>query len=380
MRLSSWLSVGCLLAACTAGGMFLVACSDDTDTTPAPEPKLNVTAPPFDQPFDKLSDWHFFKDALTQEPADDLLAYDVIAPLFSDYTTKFRFMHVPEGGKITYSDKSFWEYPEGSVLVKTFAYAKDVRKPYDDLRLVETRVLFKEPTGWTQHTYVWNDEQTDATRLVAGKFIPIDFIGIDGTTVHNDYRVPNTNECKNCHKIEDTVSPLGPTTRELDREFDYAAGSENQLDHLVGLGWLDAPPPAAMRERLVNPYDAKEDLFLRVRSYWDANCSACHRVNGEASTSALLLDFHSTDPTDPKNTSANWGVCKEPTSAGQADCGLTNDVVPGEPDLSIMPCRMQSTDLEKRMPPLGSKVVHQEGLALIREWIASLPPDTCTPP
>lgn len=357
-----------LVVACLA----LAGCQDES-TTPAPEPKVLVTLPEGDKPFDKLSDWHFFKDLTTREPADDVMPYDVIAPLFSDYTTKFRYLHVPEGGAISYDAESFWGFPEGSVLVKTFAYAKDVRKPYEDLKLVETRVLWREAAGWSQHTYVWNDEQTEATRLVAGKFIPVDFVGPDGQAIHSDYRVPNTNECKNCHKIDDTVSPLGPVTRQLDRARDFGAGEENQLDHLVALGWLAQPPPAQERERLVDYADAEQDLFLRVRSYWDANCSACHRQGGEASTSALLLDFHSTDPDDPANTPANWGVCKEPTSTGQGDCGLTTDVVPGDPDSSIMPCRMQSTDLEKRMPPLGSKVVHQEGLALVREWIASLP-------
>jgi hypothetical protein len=86
-----------------------------------------------------------------------------------------------------------------------------------------------------------------------------------------------------------------------------------------------------------------------------------------------LLDFAATDPAS--QPPANWGVCKIPTSAGGATCGHTYDIVPGDPDRSIMICRMASTDLEVRMPPLGIRLVHAEGLALVRQWIASMPPE-----
>ena len=57
----------------------------------------------------------------------------------------------------------------------------------------------------------------------------------------------------------------------------------------------------------------------------------------------------------------------------------TVGVVPGDPDASIMVCRMSVEEPKWRMPPLGSLVVHQEGLALMREWIASLDPTLCEP-
>jgi hypothetical protein len=34
---------------------------------------------------------------------------------------------------------------------------------------------------------------------------------------------------------------------------------------------------------------------------------------------------------------------------------------------------MASTDGEVMMPELGKRLVHEEGLALIREWIAEMP-------
>ena len=50
----------------------------------------------------------------------------------------------------------------------------------------------------------------------------------------------------------------------------------------------------------------------------------------------------------------------------------------GDPDASIFICRLTSTDPEVRMPPLVSRVPHDEGIALIREWIAGMSGDCST--
>ncbi len=357
--------------------MFLVLSCDEETTQPTPTPVV-VTPAPFGEPYDKLSDWNFFADPLSQTPAEDLVPYDVIAPLFSDYTTKFRFLYVPPSTAIDYAAEDIWDFPEGAVLVKTFSHPADAREPLLNLTIVETRVLVHEPEGWVAHTYLWNEAQTDAERIVSGSFVPVSFISPSGETIETEYRVPNTNECKNCHKVDDDVVPLGPRTRQLDRAYEYASGTDNQIDHLIALGLLSGSvPPAGDRETLVDPSDDAQDIFLRVRSYFDANCASCHRTGGEASTSALLLDFASSIPND--SPVSIWGICKTPTSAGGANCGNEFDVVPGRSDLSIMICRMTSTDAEKRMPPLGSRVVHEEGLALLTEWIDGLPAGDCTP-
>jgi hypothetical protein len=51
------------------------------------------------------------------------------------------------------------------------------------------------------------------------------------------------------------------------------------------------------------------------------------------------------------------------------------DLVPGKPEESILVARMESTRPKEMMPQIGRSVVHQEGLALVREWIRSLPAD-----
>ncbi|MCA9617645.1 MAG: hypothetical protein KC731_01400 [Myxococcales bacterium] len=351
--------------------VLLAACGGEEETKPEPQPDpVKVTPAPAGEPWEDLDEWGLFEDVLTQEPSSEVQRYDVNAPLFSDYTFKRRFAWIPEGTTIDYADQAVWAMPVGTILVKTFSYLTDYRDPSQGERLLETRLLVHEAEGlWTAHTYVFDEAQSAATRKVAGDIIPSSWLDLAGEPQHNDYIVPNTNECEDCHgkKEDGLLDTLGFRTRQIDRPA--PEGGDNQIDRFASLGWLSsAPPPAADRERLVDPF-GPAPLHERVRSYLDANCGHCHTTGGSASQSALLLSYDLTsDAADP----GNWGQCKVPTSAGGATCGHTFDVVPGDPDSSILLCRLRSTDPEVRMPPLVSRVPHEEGIALIVEWINGL--------
>lgn len=376
VHLRSW--IGFLLVATSCGGDTSGpggGASTSTDASSSSGPVATVVTPaPFGAPYETLSEWHLFADIAKQLPADRVVPYEVASPLFSDYTTKLRFVHVPEGSFITYADTDPWTMPVGTILVKTFSYPADLRKPLESLVLLETRLLYLEPDGWSVHTYVYDETGAEARRAVAGKTIPSSFVGYAGEPRTNAYGVPNTNECKECHQKSDVVGSLGLRTRQMNRDHDFGDGAENQIDHLASLGFF-ASAPAAQRETLPDPF-GNDAIDARARSYLDANCAHCHSVGGSASQSSLLLDFASTAPGQPE---ANWGRCKIPTSAGGATCGHTFDVVPGAPDESIMICRTSSPDPQVRMPPLATKLIHEEGVALISGWIESLPASSCPP-
>jgi len=55
--------------------------------------------------------------------------------------------------------------------------------------------------------------------------------------------------------------------------------------------------------------------------------------------------------------------------------GLTFDIVPGEPDQSILAFRLDSATPSIAMPELAKATVHDEGVALVRDWIAGLSGD-----
>jgi hypothetical protein len=48
--------------------------------------------------------------------------------------------------------------------------------------------------------------------------------------------------------------------------------------------------------------------------------------------------------------------------------------VPGRPNESILLYRLQSTEPGVMMPEIARRLVHEEGVELIREWIAGLAP------
>jgi uncharacterized repeat protein (TIGR03806 family) len=329
-----------------------------------------VTPAPEGTPYPTLSEWHLFRDAARQVPADHVIPYDVISPLFSDYTAKRRFLYVPAGSKIAYSPTDKWGLPVGSILVKTFSFLADARDPSKGERLLETRLLIHESSGWTPHTYVWNAEQTSATLKTGGDTIPSHFIDMSGAERTDQYTVPSVNDCRNCHGLFGRTDTLGGRTRQLDRDYDYGNGPENQIDHLAALGLFDkAPEPASARVHLVDPFGTAP-LHARARSYFDANCGHCHQPGkATGSSSGYWLDYASTEPTEPK---ANWGFCKVPAAAGGATCGRQFDVVPGSPDESIIVCRLESTQAKVRMPSVGRNLIHAEGVALVRQWISGL--------
>jgi uncharacterized repeat protein (TIGR03806 family) len=343
-------------------------CATDSGADAA-VPKVGPPAQAYEQAPSTLEGWNLFEDTKTQQPGARTLPYDVIAPLFSDYASKQRFVYVPEGKTIGYDPQGLWKFPTGSVLIKTFSYPADQRDPASPKRLLETRLLVFNDAGVEPHTYVWDEAQQHNALKVAGATLQVSWIHVDGAQRTNDYRVPNTNDCFECHGKREVANTLGLHTRQIDRDFDYGDGAENQIDHMQQLQLFDrAPEPHADRERLVDPF-GDGPLNDRARSYLDANCSQCHRQGGDASASGMWLEWQHTAPDQPPT---QWGVCKRPSSASGATCGHEVDILPGDPSHSIYMCRVESTDSRVQMPPLGRNLVHDEGVELLRAWIAGL--------
>jgi len=95
------------------------------------------------------------------------------------------------------------------------------------------------------------------------------------------------------------------------------------------------------------------------------NCALCHNSKGPANASGLFLEYNRKDV-------KKLGVFKPPVAAGRGSGNLDFNIVPGKPDESIFIYRMESTDPGILMPESGRKMVHKEGVVLIREWIEFL--------
>jgi uncharacterized repeat protein (TIGR03806 family) len=343
--------------------MALVLSGCGARTVPQPDPLAFLEG----EPPELLSAYGLFRgNGSTQEPAEGVMPFDVNTPLFSDHAAKYRFVRLPPGTRALYRDPEVFDFPVGTVLVKTFAFPHDRRDPAKGQRLIETRLLIHKANGWVGLPYVWNDEQTEATLKIAGTTRDVQWVHDDGQERESRYSIPNVNQCMGCHENNKVMRPIGPTARSLNRPFDYAEGRENQLAHWQRLGLLEgAPEPAGSPRMPVWNDTSTGTLAERARAWLEMNCAHCHNPAGPAQQSGLDLRMAQADP-------AKGGVWKTPVAAGRGSGGRSYDIVPGKPDASILVYRISSTEPGVMMPELGRRQVDEEGLALVRAWIASL--------
>ncbi len=300
-----------------------------------------------------LSAYGLFADGPAQVPAEGVTPYDLTTPLFSDHAVKLRFVWTP--APAAWSDEEAFEFPVGSVLVKTFAYPEGA-----GLRLIETRLLIRQEGGWKAWPYLWREDQSDAELKLAGARLDLVATGPGGEAIPVSYRVPNANQCKGCHARGGEISPIGPKARNLNRDFAYPGGVENQIAQWRAAGRLaEGPEPPAAADWRAGTAEA------RARAYLDVNCAHCHRRDGPASNSGLFL-------THGETVRAAWGYLKRPVAAGRGSGGLEFDVKPGDPAGSIIVHRMKSLEPGVMMPELGRSLPDAEGIALIEAWIAGM--------
>lgn len=333
----------------------------------APQSQNNTTLTVYYEAPQMLSELKLFKgDGVSQQPAQGVIPYDLITTLFTDYTSKYRFVRVPEGKKITYTSSGVLEFPVGSMLIKTFAYLNDMRDPSKGERLLETRVEFLKKSGWYGYSYIWNEEQTDATLSLGGGELEVSWVHSDGQPRSTRHLVPNANQCISCHSHHGKYVPIGPTAANMNRIYHFAQGEENQLTYLKRNKLIEkTPKPEAVKKLAAfdNPHSGSVEQ--RVRAYLSVNCAHCHSPGGNARTTGLDLRITQTDP-------EKIGIWKIPVAAGRGSGGHRYDIVPGAPEKSILMHRIQSSDLAARMPNIGNRIVHQEAVDLIQKWISEM--------
>jgi uncharacterized repeat protein (TIGR03806 family) len=373
------------LVAVAALAFMAPAVARVSDQAPVNQAAISAERPP-----ETLSAYRFFRDIAAREPNAGVTPYDLNTPLWSDGALKFRYVFVPPGQSARYNSARVFEFPVGTVLIKTFAFAADMRQPRENVRLLETRLLIRRADGWIALPYVWNEEQTEARLSPIGAVVPVSFIDADGEALALDWDVPNRNQCKGCHDRNGDISPIGPSARNLNRAGDDVSFSPwdnqgnnsiprsdpistNQLDAWVHEGLLAGAPNVRDAPRVPDAFDpASGTVHDRARAYLDVNCAHCHNPEGPAHTSGLDLSWSQTNP-------AQWGVYKRPVAAGRASAGFAFSIEPSHPERSILVHRMASNDPGVMMPELGRQLVDERAVALMREWIAGMPRDPQAP-
>jgi putative heme-binding domain-containing protein len=317
----------------------------------------------------RLSETGLFASVERLEPAPGVVPYSVRAARWDDGASAKRWIAIPGDATVRLASVPDGEpsFPEGTVLVKHLEWPVGAGQPA--IRL-ETQLLHLERGVWRPYSYLWDELNRDATLVDstgAARTLPA-IPAANGVAAipERTWHVNATNECKLCHNAGPKFV-LGFTLAQLDRPDGVSSSSSptsSQLARLTsqrviaGAESLAASDPA----RLVDPHDATQSLDDRARSYLHANCAMCHHPGGNAIVSFYLRrDL----PFDKLNTNKGTGI----GTFGMRDAKL---IVPGDPYRSVLMYRMSKLGYA-RMPYIGSRVVDGQGVALIDQWIRSLP-------
>jgi hypothetical protein len=306
-----------------------------------------------------LRDTNLYADWDSKTISRDNLAHSPQYPLWTDGAAKARWMYLPAGTWIDASDPDEWRFPVGTRLWKEFRFA----------RRAETRFIEHTPSGWRYATYVWNEDETEAVLAPEG--------GIrQSVEIRPGIRhaIPSRTDCLACHEAS-PVRALGVSALQLSPDRDPNAPHAERLPagavdlwSLVERGLVRNLPPGF--ERAAPRIEATTPTARAALGYLHANCGSCHASAGELASLDLALNY-SVRAAAGQHTRAVVTSLGRPSRARVA--GLPNPgerVRPGDPDASVLLARMASRHPVRQMPPLGSRLVDEEAVRLIRRWIA----------
>jgi uncharacterized repeat protein (TIGR03806 family) len=274
------------------------------------------------------------------------------------------------------ADDKELDLPTGSIIIKSFYYNNV--QPSNNQYIVETRLLIKKETGWTFANYIWNDEQTEAFFDLTGAYKNITWRDENNVTRTVNYRIPNEVQCAVCHKhvevngsnITETTIPIGVKPQNLNFNYNYGSISQNQLSHWIEKGILNNNfSLPSLTNTVIDYNDSSQPLQTRVRSYLDANCSHCHNEFGHCEYRPMRFAF---SKSGNANGLTNMGVCVNTEDMQDFPIELNKIIRPGHPEQSMMYYRLNTVDETYRMPLHGRTIIHDEGVALISQWINSL--------
>ena len=288
-----------------------------------------------------LSSYNIFQDSSSSlKPSNDYHLLELNSVLFTDYAHKQRLVKVPSSTQITKLDDGTIDFPNGTILVKTFFYYKDERDTTLGKRVIESRLLIKESDIWNVATYLWNDAQTDAILELNGFDTQINWINSNGNNRSTLYHVPNENECITCHQSKSTMIPLGTKLRNLNRVVERNGTTLNQINHLQLVGVLNDFETSQI-PKIVDYNDLNASLAERGRAYLDMNCAHCHNPDAWDESADEDYDFGYETQLDETNISDNKRE-------------IINNL------------------LDEEMPFIGTTIFDQEGVSLVVEFIESL--------
>ncbi|MEZ6046773.1 MAG: PQQ-dependent sugar dehydrogenase [Planctomycetaceae bacterium] len=354
------------------------------------------------------------------KPVAGVVSYEINTPAWHDGAQEELWLAVPKMEAVTKEGTYGWNFQDEAVVLQTLTLELEPGKQ----TRVETRMLTKQDGEWLGYSYLWNDEQTEAT-LVEKKGTKVEFNVTDaenpGETHKRTWHIPSRAECMSCHsRAANYVLSLNTLQLDLSRDKAEVANFESvppkdeklkeektvgQIERMDALGFFTAPRKPAVAERpaaikvettkrppvlaerseprrptkasqdvypkrkMVNPYADTSSLDLRARSFLQANCSQCHVRDG-GGNAKMELEIYKED-----HKMNIFGVTPLQGNFGLAD-GLL--IAPGDPSRSVLLYRISKLG-SGHMPQVGSHAVDPGARQFLHDWILTLKPDANTP-
>ena len=326
-------------------------------------PKANAAEPGKQWPPATLFETGLYSDPATRTVAQGIRPYSPQYPLWTDGATKLRWVSLPEGTAIDATNGDSWRFPVGTRFWKQFSFGG---------KAAETRYI--EKTGehsWIYAAYAWNEEQTAATLAPPNTGLK-NYVEIAPGVRHN---IPSVYDCKACHEgaVRDSILGYGALQLSSDRDplaphaekapansLDLAAlFREGRIKNAPG-SWRTTPPAVV----------AYSPVGRAALGYLHGNCSYCHNESDPVSSVGMALNASVTAKTmddEPAMRTAVGVRSKFQIRGIPPDHSLR--LAPGDLAHSAVIFRMKSRDGLSQMPPLGTKLVDKDAVALISAWL-----------
>ena len=316
----------------------------------------------------RLSESGLFADIKQHQLAPGVDSYTINAEPWEDSTDAQRFIAIPnnqELGKYPRNRfqqgeiKDAWSYPEGSILGKTISLQGPGQSDAPSRR-VETQILHRWQQRWMVYSYVWDEDQSDA-HLAPAQGLDISVQQPDptrtGSTNSSSYHIPSRTECILCHTTQ-AGSVLGFNEGQLNSK----QRRSSQLTKFAAMNYFERRPRGTAKT-FVDPYDEEQDIHSRARSYLHVNCAHCHRFGGGGTA---IFDVRYELDDEASKLFASLPI--------QGTFGIAGAQIisPKDPFSSLLYYRMAKLG-QGRMPHFGARKVDTQGLAMLSEWIQSLP-------
>ncbi|HZV36376.1 MAG TPA: PA14 domain-containing protein [Verrucomicrobiae bacterium] len=320
-----------------------------------------------------------FSNTPNMTPVSSLIPYSPNVPLWSDGALKTRYFSIPNSGaplnpgeQIAFAPTGAWSFPSGTLFVKTFSLLTNQSDPASIHRL-ETRFIVRDTNGAVYGvTYKWRPDNSDADLLTNSLTESIPITTPAGVITQNWY-YPSPSDCLQCHTPAANYV-LGVNARQLNGNFTYPNGvTDNQLRAINRTGlFYPAIDESSISniETLFSLTNQSASFEQRGRSYLDANCAQCHQPGGTGPTFDARFD------TPLTNQNIIYGVLSKGNLGYDNACVLTPDDV----WRSVLWDRINSTNSTIKMPPLARNLIDTNAVAIIGDWINSLPGTPALPP